>query len=208
MAATMRLSGLLLLLLPSICHAFLSSSAKLQAPSRQVVVQNTFHNPCHHELRQITSLNGGLFGGKTENNEEPPGSQTDPSVPTRVLEIPVSSLKKGGLRFTLGLHLVGLQDKGTWRPNQASDNVIEMYFKDQSAMFSLVLEDDAIRVDRYGKPSLAYVLQESVVLHSVLAELKALAFEGEIEDASRLLQLEEPRDAIEKAIATLPARKA
>lgn len=103
-----------------------------------------------------------------------------------------------------------MQDKGTWRPNQSTDSQLDMYFKDNSAMFSLVLEDDSIRVDRYGQPSLAYVLQESLVLHNILDELDTLAFgvEENIQVESRLLQLEAPGDAIEKARATLPARKA
>ena len=146
--------------------------------------------------------------GKKENeNEETPSQSNDASIPTRVLDIPVASLKKGGLRFTLGLHLIGQQDNGTWKANQASDTVLDMYYKDNSAMFSVVLEDDAIRVDRYGQPSLAYVLQESVVLHTVLDELNTLAFEGDIEVQNRLLQLSSD-DAIEEARSSLPARKA
>ena len=112
------------------------------------------------------------------------------------------------LRFTLGLHLVAQQDNGTWKANQANDNTLDMYFKDNSAMFSIVIGNDAITVERYGKPSLAYVLQESVLLHSVLDELHTLGFEGDIETQNRLLRLEEPGDAIEKAREKLPARKA
>mmetsp|Transcript_36991 Transcript_36991/g.66560 ORF Transcript_36991/g.66560 Transcript_36991/m.66560 type:complete len:209 (+) Transcript_36991:33-659(+) len=199
-SAMIRLSGLILLLSSTTtCQGFVPSF-KLQTPS------STFRNPCHHE--QSTSLNGGLFGLGGKESEEPPSQPDDASVPARVLEIPLSSIKKGGLRFSLGLHLVGLQDKGTWRANQASDNVLDMFFKDNSAMFSLILEDESVVIDRYGKPSLAYVLQESLVLHSVLDEIQTLAFEGDIEDENRLLQLEEPGDGIEKARATLPARKA
>mmetsp|Transcript_8622 Transcript_8622/g.18218 ORF Transcript_8622/g.18218 Transcript_8622/m.18218 type:complete len:199 (+) Transcript_8622:110-706(+) len=195
------LSGLLFLLSFTPCQGFITPSINLQTPS------STCHNPCHRE--QSTSLHGGLFGLDKNESEEPPSPPpNDASVPTRVLEIPVSSIKQGGLRFALGLHLVGLQDKGTWRANQASENVLDMFFKDNSAMFSLILEDDAIVIDRFGRPSLAYVLQESLVLHSVLDEINTLAFEGDIEDENRLLRLEEPGDGIEKARDTLPARKA
>ena len=86
--------------------------------------------------------------------------------------------------------------------------MLDMFFKDNSAMFSLILEDESVVIDRYGKPSLAYVLQESLVLHSVLDEIQTLVFDGDIEDENRLLRLEEPGDGIEKARATLPARKA
>jgi hypothetical protein len=84
-----------------------------------------------------------------------------------------------------------------------------MYFiKDNSAMFQITIDDDAIRVDRNGKPSLQYLLQESVVLHGVLDELNTLCFDGEIAVENRLLQLKEPGDAIEKARMILPARRA
>ena len=138
-----------------------------------------------------------------------------PAAPSSrvVMEIPVKYMKRGGLRFVLGLYLVGLPDKGTWTPNQAADDSgLDMHFKDGSAMFKLVLDDDAVRVDRYGqRPSLAYLLQESVVLHGILDELHSLCSENDdagIEMANRLLLLEEPGDAIEKARATLPARRA
>jgi hypothetical protein len=169
-----------------------------------------------HIIRADTSLlSGGLFG--FERNENPSESlqQSDnidsvPQPSTRVIEIPVTSIKRGGLRFALGLHLIGLeQEKGSWRPNQSSDNVLDMYFiKDNSAMFQITIDDDAIRVDRNGKPSLQYLLQESVVLHGVLDELNTLCFDGEIAVENRLLQLEEPGDAIEKARMILPARRA
>ncbi|KAL3811656.1 hypothetical protein ACHAXA_004388 [Cyclostephanos tholiformis] len=132
-----------------------------------------------------------------------------PPTVERVLEIPVSSIKRGGLRFVLGLHLVGLEDKGTWSPNQTSDNSIDVYFRDGSAMFQLILDDDAIRVFRHGsRPSLAYLLQESVALHGILDELCTLCSDESIDQGNRLLLLEEPGDAIDRARAALPARKA
>ena len=92
-----------------------------------------------------------------------------------------------------GLTLIGLQDKGMWKATQTSDNKLDVYFQDNSAMFQVVLEHNLIRVDRYGQPSLAY--------------LNNLCIEGDIESENRLLQLEDP-GAIEKARDTLPARKA
>ena len=169
-----------------------------------------------HIIRADTSLlGGGLFGFERDENPSESLQQSDnidsvPQPSTRVIEIPVTSIKRGGLRFALGLHLIGLeQAKETWRPNQSSDNVLDMYFiKDNSAMFQITIDDDGIRVDRYGKPSLQYLLQESVVLHGVLDELNTLCFDGEIAVGNRLLQLEEPGDAIDKARAILPARRA
>jgi hypothetical protein len=58
-------------------------------------------------------------------------------------------------------------------------------------------------------PSLAYLLQESVVLHGVFDELTLLSSDSNtIEASNRLLQLHDPEDALEIARAKLPARKA
>ena len=183
------LRGLIVLVITSIacCQAFISSSSTAKLVIREADTSTS---------KSLTSLNNGLFG--RDDNEDLTG--------TRVLEIPVTSLKQGGLRFTLGLTLIGLQDKGMWKATQTSDNKLDVYFQDSSAMFQVVLEHNLIRVDRYGQPSLAYVLQESLVLHKILDELNTLCNEGEIEAEDRLLQLEDP-GAIEKARDTLPARK-
>jgi hypothetical protein len=137
------------------------------------------------------------------------------ALPIRVMEIPVKSIKRGGLRFVLGLHLIGLQDSnkvsGIWKPNEATDNTLDMYYKDNSAMFKIILNDNAILIERYSNPvpSLAYLLQESVVLHGVLDELTILSSDSNNIDAgNRLLQLHDPEDALEIARAKLPARKA
>ena len=151
------------------------------------------------------SLAAGLFGPKETKEAE-----TDNDLPKRIMEIPVKSMKKGGLRMVIGLCLIGLQntpDNGSWRANQASDTKLDMYFKDNSAKFSVVLEDSCIAVDRYGQASLPYLLQESVILHSVLDELNELAFSSEVELENRLRQLE-ATNAIEEARSTLPARQA
>ena len=104
--------------------------------------------------------------------------------------------------------MISLQDKGTWRANENSATKLDMFFKDNSAMFQLVLDNDKIYVDRYGKPSLAYVLQESLVLHSILDEVNKLAYEvDDIEAENRLIQFDDPY-AIEKARSCLPARAA
>jgi hypothetical protein len=178
-------------------------------------------------IRSSPSLNGGLFGlekkeDDTNNAKNPTSSSSTTmpqsskaALPIRVMEIPVKSIKRGGLRFVLGLHLIGLQDSnkvsGIWKPNEATDNTLDMYYKDNSAMFKIILNDNAILVERYSNPvpSLAYLLQESVVLHGVLDELTILSSDSNNIDAgNRLLQLHDPEDALEIARAKLPARKA
>lgn len=149
-------------------------------------------------------LFGNLFGGKQESQND------DPSIPTRIMDIPCTSTKLGGLRFALGLFFIGQQGtpvKGSWKANQASDGVLDMYYVDNTAMFSVHLTDKLIYVDRYGRPSLQYQLQESLVLHRFLDELNTLAFEGDdIEDDNRLLVLSDPENGIQGAREKLPAR--
>lgn len=151
-------------------------------------------------------LFGGLFGKKASENK-------DPSVPTRVFDIPCSSIKLGGCRFALGLFLIGQQAtpvKGTWKANQANDGVLDMFHSDNTGMFSVILTDKSVSVDRYGlEPSLQYRLQESLVLHRLLDEIQILALEGDdIKDENRLIVLSDPDMAIQQARDKLPARAA
>jgi len=151
-------------------------------------------------------LFGGLFGKKEEDNR-------DPSVPIRLFEIPCKNVKLGGCRFTLGLFLIGQQGtpmKGTWKANQASDAVLDMFHMDNTAMFSVVMTEKSISVDRYGlEPSLRYNLHESLVLQGLLDEIQTLALEGEaVEEENRLVVFSNADTAIEDARAKLPARAA
>jgi hypothetical protein len=185
-----------------LCNSF-QMSRNHQLPSYRI----DSLNPNNRDI----SLAAGLFGKKAEEpSSSSSSSQADASTPTQVFSIPVQSIKPGGLRFALGLHLIGLQntpDKGSWQANQASDTVLDMKFRDGSAMFSISLGDEGISVSRYGQPSLPYLLQESVILHSVLDEINSLAYEGDIEEENRLLQLQD-QGSIEEVRSTLPARKA
>eukprot|EP00568_Trieres_chinensis_P005687 CAMPEP_0183291314 /NCGR_PEP_ID=MMETSP0160_2-20130417/781_1 /TAXON_ID=2839 ORGANISM="Odontella Sinensis, Strain Grunow 1884" /NCGR_SAMPLE_ID=MMETSP0160_2 /ASSEMBLY_ACC=CAM_ASM_000250 /LENGTH=203 /DNA_ID=CAMNT_0025452111 /DNA_START=78 /DNA_END=689 /DNA_ORIENTATION=+ len=178
----------------AVCNAFSLKSPSLAAGAGGTV--------CRGAPLYAAGVFGGLFGKKQTE---------DPNAPKRIFDVPVDSIKMGGLRFALGLHLIGQQgnpEKGTWKANEASDGILDMYFKDETGMFSVAMSENSISVDRYGpRPSLQYLLQESVLLHDFLDELQTLAFEGDdIEDENRLLK---PKDgAIEKARESLPARKA
>ena len=82
-----------------------------------------------------------------------------------------------------------------------------MYYVDDSAMFSLNLSEKQLSVDRYGKPSLQYLLQESLMLHGLLDEIQEFAFGGEdIADKDRLLTLIDPENGIQNARGNLSAR--
>ncbi|KAL7455407.1 hypothetical protein ACHAWC_006953 [Mediolabrus comicus] len=202
MMVSLSIICVVMLMAEKLCDSF-QTSRNHKLPS----CRSNSLNPNNH--RDI-SLAAGLFGKKAEEPSSSPSSTADVSTSTQVFSIPVQSIKPGGLRFALGLHLIGLQntpDKGSWQANQASDTVLDMRFRDGSAMFSISLGDEGISVSRYGQPSLPYLLQESVILHSVLDEINSLANEGDIEEENRLLKLLD-LDSIEEVRSTLPARKA
>ena len=124
---------------------------------------------------------------------------------SRVLTIPVDSIKPGGLRLFLMLHLMGMQntpDRGSWKADQPStdDYVLDFFYRDQSAILSISLLDDKITIDRVGStPSNSYLMQETVIIEGILSELHQCAFDESVEEQNRLLILKEPKDAIEKA---------
>ena len=142
-----------------------------------------------------------------------------------VVDIPAKSVKVGPTKFYLQIYLVGEQNtptQGSWflKPNDETGS-LDMYFGDGTAMLSIDVQGDyGIRISRQGsRPSLQYMLQESVLLHGILDELEVLAFgtgdddgDGggkEIKAEDRLLQLdsENQADVFSKARNALPARK-
>lgn len=188
---------LLAMLLPSMftmnytVKGFLSSAA-IYRPTRQ-----------SSDL-QIGNLFGGLFGN--DENQQKGGSKS-------VIDLAADTVKVGPLKFFLQIYLVGEQNKpvqGAWVLNSNEENEsLDMYYKDGTGMFSLGLNENSIKVQRYGeRPSLEYMLQESVMLHGVLDELNQIAFEvDDIEEEKRLLRFEN-KEAINEARESLPARKA
>ena len=143
-----------------------------------------------------------LFGG---------GGSAEPGGPKVVLDIPASNVKIGALRFLLQIYLVGEQNKPTpkaWVTRQGDSGDLQIYYTDGTGMVSIDLQEYRIAIRRYGeKPSLQYLLQESVLLHGVLDELNTVAFGVDDIDAdNRLLRL--PDDtALVKARDQLPARQ-
>jgi hypothetical protein len=131
-------------------------------------------------------------------------------LPKTVVDIAASDVKVGALRFLLNIHLVGEQNKPepkSWLTREGDYGMLGIYYQDGTGMLSLELQENSIKAVRYGeKPSLQYVLQESVLLHSILDELSDVAFEVEAEQKNRLLTLTDDT-VIEKARESLPARK-
>jgi hypothetical protein len=114
------------------------------------------------------------------------------------------------LSFLTNVFLVGEQNnpsEKSWLTKQADSGELQVYFRDGTAMFSIELLDSRITFTRHGeKPSLPYMLQESILIHGVLDEIQNAATVEDIEVEKRLLQVD--NTAIDGARKTLPARKA
>lgn len=179
-----------------------------------VLLRNTqSFTPCRQRLPNrrlvkselfIGDMLGGLFGQKEGGSS---GSQGGKSV----VNLPVTNIKQGPLKFFLQIYLVAQQNsptKGSWVLNNNEESSLDMYYKDGTGMFSIQLNDKNIQIIRNGeRQSLEYLLQESVMIHGILDELNSIALEVEdIEKEKRLVQLEDDA-AISKARESLPARK-
>lgn len=157
----------------------------------------------------LNGLLGGLSGGSDGANV---GKE-----PTTILDISAKAVKPGPLKFYLQIFLVGGQNKpsqGSWVLNQNDERqTLEMFYADGTGMFAIDVKEYGIQVKRYGqKPSLQYMLQESVLLGGLLDELEILAFGVEDENIApekRLLQFSDDQtDVLSKVRETLPARAA
>ena len=116
----------------------------------------------------------------------------------------VKSIKQGGLRLFLMLFLMGLvntPDRNSWRADQPSkeEYIVEMRYHDATAILTIELLENEIRIDRTGSmPSTSYLMQESVIVQRLLDELQQCAFDESVPEKDRLL-IPEPVDAIDKA---------
>lgn len=151
------------------------------------------------------SFKNFMSGGKRDDQSEGlPGDADLPAGTTTVATIPVHSIKPGGLRLFLMFYLMGMQntpDKGTWQANQPSsdDYVVEMFFRDATAMLTIELSEDEIAIRRCGSmPSTPYLMQESVIIEGILDELEQCANEKGVAMEDRLL-VPKFDDAIEMA---------
>lgn len=191
--------------------SFLGTSSAFQnpIPSSHAITQHRQHTT---EL-SIANFNifEGLFGGGG-NDSNQNNSSNGANV---VIDLPAKEVKVGALKFFLQIYLVGEQNKpapGSWVLNQNDENQsIDMYYKDGTGMFSIKINEVSIQISRYGeRPSLQYMLQESVFLHGVLDEINELAYgsnEDDIEEDKRLVQFADT-SIMEKAREGLPARQA
>jgi hypothetical protein len=174
----------------------------------------------HTRVGPLYSLNMfGQFGDflnwgqnnrtNTIANGNDDASDSDMAAGTlRLIELPVHDIKAGGLRLFLMFFLMGLQntpEPKTWKADQPSteEYVLDFWFHDQTAVLSIELSNNAIILDRVGSaPSMQYLLQEAVVVESILDELERCANDDSVAQNDRLLRLKE-QDAIERARDTL-----
>jgi hypothetical protein len=163
-----------------------------------VVVVCLFGRRVSAGARAAGGILSGLFGGA--------GSP--------ILDLAATKVKVGALRFLLQIYLVGEQNKPTpksWFIKQGdTDGSLEVYFRDGTGMLSIAFNDYQIQATRYGeRPSLAYQLQESVMLHGILDELNGVAFNVDetIPEEKRLLRFTSP-NVIQDARSKLPVKSA
>lgn len=147
--------------------------------------------------------NIGRFFGK-RGNERCASTDFPAEDSLCIFTIPAKSVKVGGLRLFLTLHLMGQQNtpsKGTWKCNQSNDGDLDMYYADATAALTVELDEDGISVYRQGGTtiSMEYMTQEGLILQGLLDELNDIVQAEDVDVADRLLVLEDPGDAIEKA---------
>ena len=158
---------------------------------------------------QIGNLFGGAFGGGSNNNNNNGGGGGTST--NTIIDMP-GIAKPGALKFFMQIYIVGqtnIPAPNSWAINNNDENEsIDVYYKDGTGMFSLGIKDTGIQIDRYGsRPSLEYMLQESVMLHGILDELTQVAEVEDIEPEKRLIIFQDS-EAVSKARENLPARKA
>jgi hypothetical protein len=196
----------LLLAIFSIRSQAFSSLTNLQHISPQAIQSSGLSSSTTKLSVGGGGLFGNLFGGPAKKEEDERTAN-----PKAIMSFAANTVKVGALRFFLQIYLVGEQNKpskGSWVLSTASGDTLDMYYKDGSGMLSIDLNDSGIQIFRKGqKPSLGYMLQESVMLHGVLDELHQIAFGTEdIDPEKRLLQLTD-LTAIDEARKALPARQ-
>ena len=179
-------------------HMLSTSSSKLHIFED---LKRFFEGPLGDGEGEEKNASASGAGGAQEDDEVAAGV-------SRVVTLPVTSIKLGGLRLFIMFYLMGMQntpDKGSWTADQPSteDYVVDFYFHDRSASLSVELTENSITIDRVGSsPSTAYLMQEATIIQGILDELDQCASDDKIETGNRLLVLQE-QDAIAKAQQTL-----
>ena len=120
-----------------------------------------------------------------------------------IFEIPAKELKIGGMRLYLSLHLMGERnnpEKNAWKVDQNGDGGIDLYYRDQTGAIFIAFSDTAVTFDRFGSaPSMQYTMHETIILNSILDQLHEITFDSTIPESNRLMQLNQPCNALQQA---------
>jgi hypothetical protein len=196
------------LFLVILCHAFVAVTMGFTALPRQI--GRKFGTVRPTQSLGISSFFDSLesfFDPNKKDNQTNNDDEEDEEAAgtSRIVTIPVKSLKPGGLRLFLMFYLMGEQntpDRNSWRAVQPTTDeyILDFLFHDQSALLCIHLKEEEIIIDRAGsQPSNGYTMQESLIVEGILNELESFAFDESVKEDDRLLLLQEPQDAIEKA---------
>mmetsp|Transcript_19920 Transcript_19920/g.41613 ORF Transcript_19920/g.41613 Transcript_19920/m.41613 type:complete len:197 (-) Transcript_19920:9-599(-) len=120
-----------------------------------------------------------------------------PSGPGDLFMIPVNTVKPSGLRLSLSLVALGMQNtpvKGAWVAQQ-EDEGVTLFWNDGTAALNVKIGYVGVAFTRMGEePSLSYQLNESTAIRTLLEELESYAKGGEdgeevVEEGNRLVTL-------------------
>jgi len=124
-----------------------------------------------------------------------------------LIDLEAKSIKVGGLRLLLTLHLMGQQNtptKGTWKCNQSADGDLDMYYIDRTGALTVELDEDygIVIYSQGNHPSNAFLMQQTLLLQNLLEELDKTVNVEDVKESDRLLVLKDP-NALDKARDTL-----
>ena len=195
----------------SLSISFVSGLVRVTSTKPKVFLNplNKNHNHHHHKSAAIR-LGMGMLDDFMDMFSSGEPKSVEVNEFKRLIAIDVNSMKAGGLRFALGLHLMGLQGKpvkGTWMTKQADDDIVDMFHKSDTGSLAFTFLERQIIVERWGPfPSKEYLADESAVLHDFLDELVMMTSSAsDVELADRLLELKDS-SALEDARKVLLPR--
>ncbi|GMI33040.1 hypothetical protein TrCOL_g2321 [Triparma columacea] len=184
-----RIVVFLLLLLPQACAWWTTSSFTYLSRSSGAKLATTTSPSTFLEQR----LQSKIYG---DNSEGSSSSRLFPSGPGELFNVPVKTIKPSGLRLSLALVALGLQNtpvQGAWVAQQEDDGVT-IFWNDGTAALNVKISYLGILFTRMGEePSLPYQLNESNVIRELLEEIEDFGKGdgGAVEETNRLVTFDE-----------------
>jgi hypothetical protein len=195
------LRGAAIVALFSVACLFQNVRAFVPSPSQRVAEVNS--------ALQMSSFFNGIGKFFLPDDHEGDRSEVDDDDDyqlgtSRIVTIPVESIKPGGLRLFLMFYLMGEQntpEEGAWRIDQPTteEYAVDVYYHDRTAVLTIRLTQDQVTVDRMGSmPSTSYIMQEAVIVDGILDELQRMVVDEDVKRDDRLILLKD-EDAIVNA---------